>query len=56
MQSSPDLEDPSNHNVNRLFRERIRDKYIVVELTYGNDEDYSFSIPFFITKYRISKR
>lgn len=51
-----DIFNPTNHNTSRLFKERIRDKYCVIELKYNNTNNYRFNVPFVITNYRISYR
>jgi hypothetical protein len=40
----------------RLFKERMRDKYLTVDLIYNNTNGYIFSVPYVTTNYRISKR
>jgi hypothetical protein len=40
----------------RLFKERMRDKYIIIDLTYNNSNGYTFGVPYVTTNYRISKR
>jgi hypothetical protein len=40
----------------RLFKERMRDKYLTIDLTYNNTNGYIFSVPYVTTNYRISKR
>jgi hypothetical protein len=54
--TSPNIFDSTNLNTTRLFRERIRGKYIILELVYNNLEGYKFNCPYVITKYRKSKR
>jgi hypothetical protein len=51
-----DIFNVSNHDTNRLFKERIRDKYSIVELKYNNTNGYTFSVPYVKTNYRISSR
>lgn len=55
--TNPDIFDvDGNGDPSRLFRERMRDRYITVELTYNNSSNYVFSVPYVTTNYRISKR
>jgi hypothetical protein len=54
---NPDIFNASNlDDTTRTFRERMRDKYLIVDLTYTNANTYNFSIPYITTNYRISKR
>lgn len=54
--SSVDIFNPLNQNISRLYKERIRDKYCIIELTYNNTNGYKLSIPYIKTNYRISYR
>ena len=40
----------------QIFKKRMRDKYMSVELKYDNEEQYAFTVPYINTKYRISYR
>lgn len=51
-----DIFNSSNLDATRTFRERMKDKYLILDLTYSNANAYNFSIPYIITNYRISKR
>jgi hypothetical protein len=54
---NPDIFDNGNlDNETRTFKERMRDKYLIIDLTYSNINNYNFSIPYITTNYRISKR
>ena len=56
--SNPDIF--SNLDATRLFKERMRDKYIIIDLIYNNTAiniyNYIFNVPYITTNYRISKR
>jgi hypothetical protein len=59
--SNPDILDISNLDVTRLFKERMRDKYLIIDLVYNNTVqsdtfNYIFNVPYITTNYRISKR
>lgn len=54
--SSPDIFDPANISATREFGERMRDKYLITELSYNNDLGYKFIVPFIGMKYRLSYR
>jgi len=47
---------PDNLDVTNKFKERMRDKYLIVDLLYNNDEELKLNLSYFITKYRISYR
>ena len=49
-----DITDSSNQSTSRVFKERMRDKYIQAEFVYNNS-DYLFSIPEIQFIYRFSK-
>lgn len=51
-----DITDSNNWDEANEFKERIRDKYIVVNFTYDNSNNYTFSIPFVSAMYRKSVR
>jgi hypothetical protein len=51
-----DVQSPSNWNTSRLFKEKMRDKYIIVSLTYNNSTNKNLSLPFVVTNYIGSKR
>ena len=46
----------SNWDSSRSFQERLRDKYLIVQLAYTNNNNYAFSVPFITTNYRVSIR
>jgi hypothetical protein len=50
-----DITDPLNQDSTRLFKERMRDKYIKSEFIYNNS-NYLFTLPYIHYKYRQSKR
>lgn len=53
----PDIFDPTNIvDETRLFKERMRDKYLITELVYNDTGNNKFNIPYVSTNYRISKR
>ena len=54
--SSPDIFDPANIAASREWSERMRDKYLIVEMIYDNEEGYKFIVPFIGMRYRISRR
>jgi len=54
--SNPDITDSGNWDETQSFKERIRDKYIVVRTVYDNINGYVFSIPFISAIYRRSVR
>jgi hypothetical protein len=57
--SNPDILNISNLDATRLFKERMRDKYLTIDLTYNNVNstfNYIFNVPYITTNYRISKR
>jgi hypothetical protein len=56
IETNVDILNPANLNTSRLFRERIRDKYSIITLTYDNTDGYKLSVPYVITNYRISYR
>ncbi len=49
-----DIFDSVNLNATNLFKDRIRDNYAVIRLTY--DDSYILYIPFITVKYRLSQR
>ena len=58
-----DLFDINNHNPDRLFKERLRDKYMLVDLEYDNLSDITgaaknvkFILHYFRTFFRTSVR
>jgi len=55
--SNPDIFSVINLDSSKLFKERMRDKYIIVELYYttSSEDNYSFSVPYITTNYRISR-
>lgn len=54
--NSSDIFNPINLDATRVFKERMRDKYIVVDLIYTNQTTRDFNVPYIITDYRVSKR
>lgn len=46
----------TNVNETQLYKERIRNKYMMVKLTYNNTDGNTFSMPFLSTIYRKSYR
>jgi hypothetical protein len=59
--SNPDILNNTNLDATRLFKERMRDKYLIIDLCYNNTVplstfNYVFNVPYIITNYRISKR
>jgi len=53
---NPDIFDAGNLDSSKSFKERMRDKYLIVELKYDNVNGYRFNFPLFVTKYRLSYR
>jgi hypothetical protein len=51
-----DVLDAANLDTTRLYRDRMRDKYLVVDLIYTNTAGNRFIFPYFGLKYRISYR
>ena len=56
MDTNPNIFDDDNLDVTQTFKERIRDKYAMVEFKYSNTDGYSFSVPYIRIKYRTSIR
>ena len=54
--SSPDIFDAGNLDKTRLFRERMRDKYMVTDFVYTNNDNRRFVVPYIGIKYRVSYR
>ena len=54
--TNPDINDEGNWDDTQLFKERIRDKYMVVNATYDNSTGNTFSVPFLTAVYRKSSR
>jgi hypothetical protein len=54
--SNVDIFNSSNWDSSRSFQERLRDKYLIVQLAYTNNNNYAFSVPFITTNYRVSIR
>jgi hypothetical protein len=59
--TDPDITDPSNLTTDRLFRERMRDKYMIIDLIYNNlhtgiVEPDRLNISSIYTYYRVSRR
>ncbi len=53
-----DIFNSSYINTTKSFKERMRDKYLVVDFTYVPQtySESNFTVPYIITNYRISKR
>lgn len=56
LSDNPDIFDPANLEINKLYKERMRDKYLIEEFTYDNSNNYRFYVPYILTKYRLSYR
>ncbi len=54
--TEPDIFDSNNLDLNRKFRERMRDTYMVTDFTLSNAGNNRVNIPFINTKYRINYR
>ncbi len=54
--TNPDIFEPSNWDESREYKERIRDKYMVVHATYNNNTNNTISIPYIVSTYRRSIR
>lgn len=54
--NNPNIFLSSNLSDSKLFGERIRDKYAIIDFKYNNTNNYKFNIPYVITDYRISAR
>ena len=54
--SNPDIFLADNLSEDREFGERIRDKYMVIDLRYDNSNNNKFTSPYIITNYRYSIR
>lgn len=56
--SSPDIFDSSNldSGATKTYQERIRDKYMVLDLSFDNSSGTRFVVPFMGLKYRLSYR
>lgn len=51
-----DVLDAANLDTDRLYRDRMRDKYLIVDLTYTNAAGNRFIFPYCRLEYRYSKR
>ena len=51
-----DIFDVANLDPYALYRDRMRDKYLVVDLTFVNSNGYRMVFPYFGIKYRLSYR
>lgn len=54
--TNPNIFSAANLDVTQTFKDRIRDKYSMIEFKYNNTNNYSFSIPYVRVKYRVSFR
>lgn len=54
--SNPDIQDSGNWDETQTFKDRIRDKYMLMHTTYDNTNGYTFSMPFISATYRKSAR
>jgi hypothetical protein len=54
--ANADIFSPANLDGTQKFKRRIRDKYIILDFSYNNNNGYIFSIPFVNVLYRISAR
>lgn len=54
VEDNPDIFNNDNIDVTQSFKERIRDKYAMIEFKYDNAND--FSVNYVVVKYRISYR
>ena len=55
--TSPDIFDEDNFDTSRLFRERLRDKYMTVDLVYENNSTRNkLVLESLGVKYRLSYR
>lgn len=54
--TSPDVFNPANLTKSRVFKERIRDKYMIADFVYDNTGNRRFVVPYVAAKYRISYR
>ena len=53
---SADVMDAANLDDSRLFKERMRDKYMFVDFEYDNNSNYRMVLPYIGVRYRISPR
>lgn len=53
---NPDIFDTNNLSSAKEYAERMRDKYIIVDLIYNNANNYKFNVPYVVTDYSISIR
>jgi len=51
-----DILDDTNLDTARLYRDRMRDKFLIVDLVYDNENGYRIVFPYFGIKYRLSQR
>ena len=51
-----DIFNSANLDATQLFKRRILDRYINIELEYDNDHSYSFTVPYINVNYRVSNR
>lgn len=56
IENNPDILDPLSLDSSRQFKSRLRDKYMIVDLTYNNTNNYKFTISGVAAKYRLSIR
>lgn len=54
--SNVDIFNSANFDTTRLFRERLRDKYLTVDLEYNNTDGYKLVFPLIQLNYAISAR
>ena len=54
--SNIDIFDPTNLDPSQKFKERLRDKYMTIQLKFSNDGDYRFLLHYFKTFYNVSVR
>ena len=54
--ASSDVMDAANLDDTRLFKERMRDKYMFVDFEYDNNSNYRMVLPYIGVRYRISPR
>jgi hypothetical protein len=55
--TSPDIfTDLDTGGTTKVWKERIRDKYMILDLSFDNNNDTRFVVPFIGCKYRLSYR
>lgn len=54
--ANPDILDPANLDLNRQFKERLRDKYLTINMIFDNPNNRKILLHYLKTFYRLSAR